>query len=334
MKRAVTVILYTCLCTICLAQQRPQHTQYFQNNFLLNPAVAGIENYIDVRSSYRTQWVGMEGAPTTFYTSIHTALNKNDRNASRLSMRSGVTSGSTTANKNNRYYVKPHHGIGAIAQMDKAGLLKTFSLNLNYAYHIPITKDLNLSSGLNAGLLQYRLNKQALNLQTPNDPFIAGEIGNTNKFDLGVGIWLYSRNFYMGLSGMQLLSGENAETGGGPLVELQKHYYATGGVRLGLSELVTLTPSVMVKMAENGETMVDLNAKTIYREHFWVGASYRHKDAFAGMVGLFLNHVLDVSYSYDMTTSDVSRVSANSHEVVVGFKLNNPQKVICPQWIW
>jgi type IX secretion system PorP/SprF family membrane protein len=319
---------------MCLAQQRPQHTQYFQNNFILNPAVAGIENYMDVRSSYRTQWVGMEGAPTTFYTSLHTALNKNDRNAPHLSMRSGRSSGRTSANKNNRFYVKPHHGFGAVAQMDKAGLLKTFSLNLNYAYHIPITENLNLSSGLSAGLLQYRLNKQALNLQVPDDPFVAGEIANMNKFDLGVGIWLYSRNFYMGLSGMQLLRGSAANNDRGPLSELQKHYYATGGVRFDLSELITLTPSVMVKMSENGEMMVDLNAKGIYSERFWVGASYRRNDAFAGMVGVFVNHVLDVSYSYDMTTSDVSRVSANSHEVVIGFKLNNPGKVICPQWIW
>jgi hypothetical protein len=37
------------------AQQRPQYTQYVFNSFLLNPAVAGIENYVDLKAGYRSQ---------------------------------------------------------------------------------------------------------------------------------------------------------------------------------------------------------------------------------------------------------------------------------------
>lgn len=327
------LFLVTLTVTVC-AQQMPQRTQYTQNNFLLNPAVAGIENYTDVRAGYRNQWIGLEGAPTSFYTSIHSSLNKNDRNVKRLSMRGRGSSAGSGANKNNRFYVKPHHGIGAIAQMDKSGLLRTFSLNLNYAYHLPLTREINMSGGVVTGLTQYRLNKNALNLLTPDDPFVAGDIGNMNKVDLGVGIWLYSQSFYVGVSGMQLLRSSSDNAASRPGAALQKHYYATGGVRVRASDLVTLTPSVMVKMADNGLTMVDVNTKLMYAERFWLGASYRHKDAVAATVGVYLNHMLDVSYSQDITTSDLNRVSANTHEIVLGLKLNNAQRVLCPSWIW
>ena len=45
------------------AQQRPYYTQYIMNNFMINPAVAGIENYWDVKASHRMQWVGLQDAP-------------------------------------------------------------------------------------------------------------------------------------------------------------------------------------------------------------------------------------------------------------------------------
>ncbi|MFD2514323.1 type IX secretion system membrane protein PorP/SprF [Pontibacter locisalis] len=316
------------------SQQLPQHTLYVQNNFLLNPAVAGIENYIDLRAGYRTQWVGMEGAPTSFYASFHTSLNKNDRNTKRLSMRNNGSNPGSGANTNNRFYIKPHHGLGAVAQVDKAGLLKTSSLSLSYAYHLPLTSRINLAGGLLAGIKQYRLNVDALDLVTPNDPFEASDFSNMNKADLGVGLWLYSNSFFLGVSGMQLLRSNSNSAEGGPYATLQKHYFATSGIKIKASSELALTPSLMVKMAESGVVMVDGNAKLTYNDRFWTGISYRHNDAFAGAVGIYINHMLDVSYSYDVTTSAINTVSANTHEVVIGLKLNNAQKVLCPQWVW
>lgn len=330
------IVFCFCWCVSALAQQRPQHTQYFQNNYLLNPAVAGIENYTDLRSGYRSQWVGMEGAPATFYTSVQTALNKNDRNVRRFKPGKPQSSPpAPVANKNNRFYVKPHHGIGAIAMMDRSGLLSTFSFNLSYAYHLPLTSSINLSGGVSAGMLKQWISRKDIDVITVDDPFLAGESGNRNKLDVGLGLWLYSRDFYVGVSGMQLVRSMNdVGSDGVPRAELQPHYYTTAGIRFQLTDELTFTPSVMAKMAAEGLSAVDVNAKAVYDERFWAGASYRHNDAVAAMVGIYVNHFIDVSYSHDFTTSDLNRVSSNSHEVVVGIKLNNPQRTICPNWLW
>ena len=41
------------------AQQRPHYTQYILNQYILNPALSGIENYTDVKVSHRVQWQGL-----------------------------------------------------------------------------------------------------------------------------------------------------------------------------------------------------------------------------------------------------------------------------------
>ena len=65
-------------CSAVMAQQRPYYTQYIMNNYIINPAVAGIENYWDVKASHRVQWVGLQDAPVTTYLTVHGPLKKSD----------------------------------------------------------------------------------------------------------------------------------------------------------------------------------------------------------------------------------------------------------------
>ena len=60
------------------AQQRPHYTQYILNQYILNPALTGIENYTDIKLSHRIQWQGLSGAPVTTYFSVHAPLGKKD----------------------------------------------------------------------------------------------------------------------------------------------------------------------------------------------------------------------------------------------------------------
>ena len=73
MKKILAVLSVACLAAVqtAHAQAKPYYTQYILNNYILNPAITGIENYTDVKLSYRNQWAGITGAPLTTYLSIH-----------------------------------------------------------------------------------------------------------------------------------------------------------------------------------------------------------------------------------------------------------------------
>src|SRR5438093_3152928 len=85
MKKRVTTITLMLISAITIAQQRPHYTQYILNNYILNPALTGIENYTDVKISARDQWVGLNGAPQTFYLSVHGPIGKKDYKTSPTS---------------------------------------------------------------------------------------------------------------------------------------------------------------------------------------------------------------------------------------------------------
>jgi type IX secretion system PorP/SprF family membrane protein len=323
------------------AQQRPHYTQYVINNYIINPAVAGIENYTDVKISHRHQWVGLQDAPVTTYVTLHAPLRKSDYTRE-------TATGFTPSGENPRgrsYWqdytaAAPHHGIGFTMINDKAGPLNRFAAYGTYAYHQGISERTSISAGISAGLQSMTLNAGKLDFGTqfPVDPVVAGS-GYLNRLtpDINAGVWLYSGDYFAGLSAQQIIpsklkfSDDTVRLTGGRLVP---HMFLTAGYRFFVSDDVTFLPSTLIKYVSPLPIGFDINAKFQYRDLLWAGGSYRHNDGFAAMVGLNMNNAFNIGYAYDITTSRLNTVSRGTHEIVIGFLLGNRFGDWCPRNLW
>ncbi|MDP4954140.1 MAG: PorP/SprF family type IX secretion system membrane protein, partial [Flavobacteriales bacterium] len=65
MKKYIFLFVMMCLSGITFAQQELQVSQYMFNGMLLNPAYAGTHDYFGATLLHRSQWVNLDGAPTT-----------------------------------------------------------------------------------------------------------------------------------------------------------------------------------------------------------------------------------------------------------------------------
>ena len=70
--------LTICLTYSAFGQQDPMFTKYMFNSLVYNPAYAGAKDHMAIGILHRTQWWGIDGAPTTQSFTIHTPL-KNER---------------------------------------------------------------------------------------------------------------------------------------------------------------------------------------------------------------------------------------------------------------
>ncbi|MDP9047414.1 MAG: type IX secretion system membrane protein PorP/SprF [Bacteroidota bacterium] len=317
-----------------IAQQKPQYTQYVFNNYLLNPAVGGIENYTDVKAGYRSQWTGLQGAPVTSYLTINAPLGKGflEGDATASAEAGGDNPSSRLFTQNYRA-AEPHHGIGFMLVTDQAGPITQTNLDATYAYHLGLAPRLNLAVGVAAGVSHVSLNTSLITLENPFDPAIANGNNSQWKPDLSVGAWLYSAEYYFGASVQQLLPqslyfSTNTKYNQSKTVP---QYFVTGGVKVFLSDDVTLLPSFLVKVIKPLPVTYDVNAKFSFRDRFWLGGSYRRDDSFGVLAGININSFINVGYSYDITTSALNTVSNGTHEIVIGLLLNNRYKVTCPQ---
>ncbi|WP_210465240.1 PorP/SprF family type IX secretion system membrane protein [Rufibacter roseolus] len=335
MKRYLGAFLVLLLLTApAWAQQRPQFSQYMINSYLLNPAITGIEDYTEVKIGTRQQWVGLEGAPKTYHISAHTPLNK--QVSSVRNVGKGITS-TRTVNQNRFVRAYPHHGVGVQVIRDETGPLSRTNANLTYAYHLPITKTITVSMGASAGILRNSFNPSKATFTNPSDPAIGSDYVNRNYFDLGVGTWIYSNQFFVGLSGAQLLKSKRDLN---PEQEdeqsnnvLQKHFIGTAGYKFNVGRDVVLIPSILAKFTSPSPSTLDFNLRALYADRVWAGVSFRNQDAFAIMTGVNISTIMDLSYSYDYNTSELNIANSGTHEVVLGLKLFNKGKVICPRWM-
>jgi len=340
MKKFFLVIIGCSVTVLLKAQQEPHYTQYIINQYIINPALTGIENYTDVKLSHRRQWVGLQDAPVTSYITISKPLGKKD---DRTTATSFEMRGENPRGRN--YWqdyeaAKPHGGIGLKVINDRTGPLNRFAGYLSYAYHVGISAKTSLAAGFEAGVRNIGLDRSKLDfgVANPVDPAVynSSEI-NQLKPDFGAGLYLYSADYFVGLSAQQIIpqkiyfSDLRLKTNDSKFVP---HIFATAGYRFFLNDDFSALPSVMIKFIQPLPAQVDVNMKIQYHDLVWAGASYRLQDGFAAMVGLNASNTFNIGYSYDYTTSRLSTVSKGTHEIIIGFLLNNKYGDSCPRNVW
>jgi len=342
MKKIIFIVSMSLVVSLAKAQQRPHYTQYILNQYIVNPAITGIENYTDVKLSVRDQWVGLNGAPRTAYLTLHSPISKGD-------YRTSATSYSVPGqNPRGQYYwenytaAEPHHGIGMSLITDKTGSFNRFSANASYAYHLGLNATTNISGGFAAGVTVISLDRSKIDFGggVQDDPATGGSASaelNKIRPDLSAGLYLYSRDYFIGISGQQIIPQKMSFVDDATVQEkgrLVPHLFLTAGYRFLLNEDINAIPSVMFKYinaSSFNEFQVEGNLKLQYRDLFWLGGSYRHEDGYAAMGGLNVLNLFNIGYAYDFTKSNLNTVSRGTHELMVGFLIGNKWSEACPR---
>lgn len=118
--------LFAIIQTTANAQLNPLATQYFQNQYLFNPAMAGINPGLNINLTARKQWSSIPGSPNTQAISAD--------------------------------YLLSRAAFGINVYSEQSGLLKSTRALATYAYHIPLGADRQqLNFGLSAGILTQRV---------------------------------------------------------------------------------------------------------------------------------------------------------------------------------
>jgi type IX secretion system PorP/SprF family membrane protein len=314
------------------AQQLPQYAQYTFNELLVNPAITGLESYWDLKTGYRSQWTGLQGAPVTSYITLSIPLNKNYtlNDYSQMLSNSDNPYGRNDA-QNYRSSIS-HSGVGLSVVSDKSGLLSQTHIDFSYAYHVQITDKLNIASGASFGLNNSSFDVSQLRLANPVDPFISNGSNHQVKPELALGIWCYGASFFLGASVQQLMpqvSSTSTQTTGNKYSQ----YFITAGYKVFLSDDVTLLPSLMIK-PDQGTLAYDINSKLAFTDRFWIGGAYRKNDAVSGSFGFNLASLITLGYTYEYSTTELNNVSNGTHEIMLGLFLNNNYNTTSPRHSW
>jgi type IX secretion system PorP/SprF family membrane protein len=296
MKKILYILFFGMLLTGVHAQQLPQYTQYMLNEFAINPAVAGKEEYADVRSNNRYQWVGITDAPRTYMLTVHGPFSKKNM------------------------------GVGMHVYTDIVGPTRRVGLSLAYAYHIKLNEEVRVSLGLSAGIQQWGIDGHKLILHDAGDDNLLVQYQTVYVPDFGAGILLHSKKFYVGFSAPQLYQSKiKLYPGGDDKGTLVTHFNLNAAYRFDLGESFKIEPSCLVKYASPAPVKFDVGLRGIYKDQIWIGGAYRHNDAFTALIGVLYKNYLLIGYSYDFSTTNIRKYSSGTHEIMLGLRFSRKQ---------
>ena len=296
------------------AQQLSLLNQYMFNGLYINPAYAGYKGDFFTHAFFRSQWIGVTGAPQTLAIGSDIAL------------------------------ADEHVGLGLVVTSDRDGASRTNMFLSNYAYWVHLNRDLRLSFGLALGGINYGLDGSILDPNEPGDPFVATVRYNLWLPEACAGMYLTSNRFYLGLSALNMISRYMPVSGKEEnryIVRNYNQYMLTVGGLITLSEQLDLKPSFLIREDLHNPTVMDVNLMMLVSKTFWVGASYRmsatfgkeyHLDndyqssALALIVDVYATENFRVGYSFDFDFSKVSRYSGGNHEISLGYNISSLRK--------
>lgn len=297
------------------AQGDAMLTQYWALPTYYNPGAAGDTDNLRLRGGGRLQWIGIDNAPKTF-----------------------VVAADMPFKLFNKKF-----GVGLVAQQESMGLFRNLTVNAQIGYKLKLFKG-ELTGSLQIGFLNEQFKGSEVYIPSdddyhqPDDDAIPNRDVSGNALDLGVGLFYTHRKFWAGIS---LLHANNptvsfsseGESGSGSsslpsgdgvakkyqFTAKRAAYFMAGSNIPVKNTLFEVIPSLIVR-SDFTFTDFEITGRLRYNKLFTAGLGYRYNDAVSLMLGAEIKGIF-IGYSYDYHTSDISKASSGSHEIVAGYNL-------------
>ncbi len=270
-----------------VAQQQLRRSQFVTNTYLANPAVAGTEPGMVLSSTYRNQWAGFSGGPSTMLLSGHRAL---------------------------------PNGIGAgliLYNDDMGGAVSQSGFELTGAYSILLNNQDAVSFGLSMKGNQFVFDGTNLEVYQSGDESLPGTLESSFGVDFNAGMMVYGKDYYFGMAVFNLIQDKLSLAGVDDENRLVRHYHFMGSYLYNVSRLVAIQSSALMRMTEVTSAQLDLNARAIFNGTSWLGLGFRPQDAIVLSTGLNYG-AFTFAYNYDITVGE-NMLSTHSHELSFGY---------------
>ncbi len=326
------IVLLALLPARQLQAQDPEFSQFYAAPMNLNPALTGIAWGPRFNVNYRNQWPGIDNGFTTYALSY------------------------------DQHFEKLRSGFGILLMNDRvaAGLINNYTIRLNYAFQVKLSKKVGMQIGLSGGYVRKQLDWARLTFNDQINPIFGFEDFNgfpnlsteqvpadlgINIADFGAGFVAYSKHVFGGLAFQHITSPKESITEYTDYkLPMKITVHAGGQINLTPKKRNSdnfLSPNAM--FITQG-TASQLNVGTYVNvSKVFGGVFYRNNfsgsDAVIGLLGLKI-YFVKLGYSYDYTISNLQGYGNGAHEISLSINLGDkdgpfdqsrkPNRLECP----
>lgn len=205
-----------------------QETQYMYNPASINPAYIGSKSTLNIHSLYRTQWIGLDGAPEVLNLGIYSPI--------------GIK----------------NVGVGLGFTNDRIGPSSQNNLYADFSYTISIAENTRLSFGLRTGLSLLDVNPTKLNIRHPNDHNL--DLKNYQAPMIGTGFYLFHESWYLGISLPNILETKYYNDVQVSTATKKSHFYFIREYIFTLNSNLQFKPAFLTKYVQGTPLSIDFSS--------------------------------------------------------------------------
>ncbi|MEO1051720.1 MAG: type IX secretion system membrane protein PorP/SprF [Bacteroidota bacterium] len=272
------------------AQQDPLYNLYQFNQFMINPAYAGIYNNFNANLVTRKQWAGIEGSPQTNMLSLHSSISD-------------------------------QFGGGLLLINDRLGINSNTEFQMSFAYKL-ITGSKTLAFGVQGGLINFTYDYNELNLAVLDDEDLDFNNDNFSRGNFGTGLFYMTDKYYLGFSVPRILN-VTVDDGVASSTRYEPHYYLSGGfIMKSQSVQFVLKPSFLIRYTGDNQVAADISLNGLFANTFWAGLTLRNLSGVAINTQFQVYRYFRLGYSFELPTNQLVMSNFGTHEISVLVELN------------
>jgi type IX secretion system PorP/SprF family membrane protein len=291
------VLALTEVVLVCVGVHTQTDVQFSQHFAVLgyyNPGTIGSTEDLNLTAATRIQWLGIDGAPVSFFGMADRPLR----------------------------FEKREYGIGVTLLSETIGLFQTMLVGGQFAYKRKLWGGI-MSIGVQAGFAS--ISFDGTNVHIPENEFfqqqdeaIPKSKVNGTGLDLNAGFFYTRKKLFIG-TGITHLTAAEIKMGEYTGIRLTRGLNFVGGYNIPTaSPLFEWKPSAFVKTDLQSWT-AEVVVRAVYNKMFEGGVSWRMNESMIMMFGGTLGR-LWAGYAYDFPLSGAIRQgTAGSHEIVVRY---------------
>lgn len=281
---AVVVILTT---GKVKAQQQFSFTQYMDNLTPFNPAYSLLDKAGSVNAMARKEWVGIDGAPTTFLVNANLPL----------------------------------ESIGAAAGLvllnDKFAIEHKTEINVYFAKSIQLGLNGYLAVSLNAGIRNYVANYSLLDA---TDPAFRNDV-RQNKPNVGFGVMYFTDWYYIGVSVPEFTVTSLGTASVQDNNNFKNHYYFAGALIAKVNDDIKFKPATLVSYVKGVPLIADFSGIFYLKDVVGLGVNFRTNNEMAGIITFNLEGFhLGYSYQFGTASNNLGGFNMATHEVTLSYR--------------
>ena len=305
MRLVLSILIFLSCGFVGYSQQVPLSSQYMMNRLVINPAYAGELGFYSASLSYRKQWVGLEGAPSTQNISI------------------------------NGPALKGKLGFALLLFRDVIGVSKENNITGSFAYRIKNDKKKStLSFGIAVSSVFTTNQWSQIETTKINDDTFSTDSPQYVFPDFSAGVYYSKEKYYIGFSVPMFLQ-HNLE-GSSSSYSIKNdfnhyNYLLELGLKFKINE-IEIKPSILNRYLPSVTYQIDLNCNVDFNNKMGLGVSYRVKDAIAGLIQFHANDQIIIGYSYDHSISILNKYNNGSHELFIRYDFRYKVKSFDPRF--